>query len=68
MIERSKTADYDGQLDAQCAEVEQAIRESVREAIELHKRLGLPMVEGRDGQVILVPPDKLDPDDEPAVD
>ena len=44
--------------------IEQAMREAVNEAILTHKRLGLPMVEWQDGQIVWVPADKLDLDDE----
>ena len=43
--------------------VEAAIRESVREAALLHKRLGLPMVTWEDGRVVWIPADQIPVDD-----
>ncbi len=37
-----------------------ALREAVREAIEEHKRYGIPLIVWRDGQVKEIPPEELD--------
>jgi hypothetical protein len=50
-------------LHANKLAVEQAMQESVNEAILMHQRLGLPMVEWHDGQVVWVPADQLAVDD-----
>jgi hypothetical protein len=59
MINNSQD-DYANQLKAENLAIEQA----VREAVLLHKRLGLPMVEWHDGQIVWVPADQLDLDDD----
>ncbi len=46
-------------LDAETVAIEQAMREAVDEAVLLHKRLGLPMVEWIDGRIVWTPPDQL---------
>jgi hypothetical protein len=46
-------------LDAEKLAIEAAMREAVNDAVRLHKSLGLPMVEWRDGQVKWVPADQL---------
>ncbi len=46
-------------LRADSAVIEQAIRESVRDAVRLHKRAGQPMVVWRDGRVVWLSPDEL---------
>jgi hypothetical protein len=56
--------DYANELKAEDLAIEQAMREAVNEAIMTRKRLGLPMVEWQDGQIVWVPADKLDLDDE----
>jgi hypothetical protein len=43
--------------------VEAAIRESVREALLTHKRLGLPVVTWQDGKVAWIPADQISVDD-----
>jgi hypothetical protein len=43
-------------LRAEVALIEAALREAAREAVQLHVRLGLPLVEWRNGQVVLVSP------------
>ena len=43
--------------------IEQAMQEAVNEAIVMHQRLGLPMVEWQDGKIVLVPADQLAVDD-----
>jgi hypothetical protein len=52
----------DTQLDAlraDVAAVEVAMREAAQEAVVLHQRLGLPLVEWHEGQIVLVSPDQL---------
>lgn len=46
-------------LRADVAAVEVAMREAAQEAVLLHQRLGLPLVEWHEGQVVLVSPDQL---------
>ncbi len=46
-------------LDAETLAVECAMREAVNDAVIAHKRLGLPMVEWQDGQVVWVPAEAL---------
>jgi hypothetical protein len=58
-----KSAD---RMEAENRAIECAMWEAAKEAILLHKRLGLPMVEWHDGQIVWIPADKLDLDDEPA--
>jgi hypothetical protein len=50
------------QMLAEADAVEAAIRESVREALQMHKRLGLPVVTWQDGKVAWIPADQI-PDD-----
>ena len=50
-------------LDAETLAIEGAMREAVNDAVIAHKRLGLPMVEWRDGQIVWVPADQLVVDD-----
>jgi hypothetical protein len=50
-------------MDANKLVVEQAMQEAVIEAIVMHQRLGLPMVEWQDGKIVLVPADQLAVDD-----
>lgn len=40
--------------------VSQALDEAVRDAVEIHKRSGLPMVDWQDGKVVLVPAEKVE--------
>ena len=40
--------------------VEEAIDEAAREAAILHKKLGLPLVSWRNGQVVHIPPEEID--------
>ena len=40
-----------------------AIQESVREALLMHKRLGLPVVTWQDGKVVWIPADQISIDD-----
>ena len=39
--------------------VEQALTRAVREAMILHKKLGYPMVVGRDGQIMWIQPEDI---------
>jgi hypothetical protein len=39
--------------------VEQAVRESVHEALLMHKRLGNPVAAWRNGQVVWIPADEI---------
>jgi hypothetical protein len=48
------------QLDAHAWAIEIAMQEAVNEAILLHKRLGLPMVEWIDGKIVWTPADQLE--------
>ena len=50
-------------LDANKRVIEQAMQEAVNDAIVLHQRLGLPMVEWQEGKIVLVPADQLAVDD-----
>lgn len=53
----------DAQLDAlraDVAAVEGAMREAANDAVLLHQRLGLPLVEWHEGQIVLVSPDQPD--------
>lgn len=38
----------------------QALNEAARDAVELHKRSGLPMVYSQDGKVVLVPAEEVE--------
>ena len=49
-------------LRADVAAVEMAMREAARDAVLLHQRLGLPLVEWHEGQIVLVSPDQLPTD------
>ncbi len=46
-------------LDANKRVIEQAMQEAANEAVVMHQRLGLPMVEWQDGKIVLVPADQL---------
>jgi hypothetical protein len=48
---------------AEADAVEAAIRESVREALLMHKRLGLPVVTWQDGKVAWIPADQIPVED-----
>jgi len=41
--------------------VTEALRAAARDAIEIHRRAGLPLAVWRDGQVALVPADEIAP-------
>lgn len=42
--------------------IDAALAKSVRDAVLRHKRLGQPIVEWRDGRVVLTPPEEIDAD------
>jgi hypothetical protein len=46
-------------LRAEVALIEAALREAAREAVQLHLRLGLPLVEWHNGQIVLVSPSAI---------
>ncbi len=54
------------QMLAETDAVLSAVRESVREALIRHKRLGLPVVTWQDGHVVWVPADQIPVDEIPA--
>jgi hypothetical protein len=47
------------QLLAQSAAVEAAVRDSVREALLMHQRLGNPVASWKDGAVVWIPPEQI---------
>ena len=65
MIAKSDSEAFSEQ-EADKQAIESAMREAVRDAVIMHKRMGLPMVVWRDGQVVWVPADELVVNDEPA--
>jgi hypothetical protein len=48
------------------AGMEAAMRRGVREALLRHKKLGESIAVWRDGRVVIVPPEEIVVDDEPA--
>jgi hypothetical protein len=52
------------QMLAQADAVDAAIRESVREALLMHKRLGNPVASWEDGRVVWIPADQIPVDDD----
>ncbi len=42
------------------ATIDAALKEAAREALVLHKKLGHPIVEWRDGRVVWTPPDQIE--------
>jgi hypothetical protein len=40
--------------------IDEAMNEAVREAVRLHKRMGLPMAAWQDGKVVWIPPEEID--------
>jgi len=44
--------------------IDEALKEAARDARRLHKALGNPMATWRNGQVVLVPPEDINIDDE----
>ncbi len=63
MTTESRPSDVQ-RLIAESDAVVAAIRASVREAVLKHKREGLPVVDCRDGRVVLVPADEIEIDDD----
>jgi hypothetical protein len=51
-------------------EIEQILRQAVRQALLMHKRAGNPVAGWRDGKVVVIPADEIrvddPPDDEPV--
>jgi hypothetical protein len=45
--------------------VQKALRDSVQDAIRIHKLMGVPIVVWRDGKVVEIPPEEIVLDDEP---
>jgi hypothetical protein len=68
MTDIPQDGDYENRLEAERLAIEQAMREAVTEAVQTHKRLGLPMVEWQNGQIVWVPADQLDLDDDATSD
>ena len=60
--------DYDAetlrQMLADADAVDAAIRESVHEALLMHKRLGNPVASWENGQVVWIPADQIPVDDD----
>jgi hypothetical protein len=47
----------------ECDEViDEAVRSAVRDALRFHKALGNPIAEWRDGRVVWIQPEDIDPD------
>ena len=46
--------------------VEESARQSAREAVLLHKKMGVPIVVMRAGKMVIVPPEEIVVDDEPV--
>lgn len=63
MSSSEQKADGLSELRRESLEIERAMREAVHEAVLQHYRLGLPMVEWRDGKIVWVPPEQLLRDD-----
>ncbi|HTU23869.1 MAG TPA: hypothetical protein VMF30_00640 [Pirellulales bacterium] len=51
------------QILAEGEAVEAAVREAVREALLMHKRLGNPVATWENGQVVWIPADQIPVDD-----
>jgi hypothetical protein len=51
------------QMLADADAVETAVRESVHDALLMHKRLGNPVASWQNGQIIWIPPDQIRVDD-----
>jgi hypothetical protein len=39
--------------------IDEAMNKAVRDAVRLHKRMGLPMAAWQDGKVVWIPPEQL---------
>ena len=48
-----------GELLADSAKVTEAVRQAGRDARLLHKKMGVPLVVWRDGQVVEIPPEEI---------
>ncbi len=62
-IEQNGSRGSDSQRDAIYDDTEKihaALVEGVRDARRWHKRMGLPVVEWRDGQVVWIPAEEID--------
>lgn len=46
--------------------VERALRKAVQDELRIHKAMGNPVPEWRDGKVVWIPPEEIPLDDEPA--
>jgi hypothetical protein len=56
---------YDAEtLRQMLADADAAIRESVREALLMHKRLGNPVASWENGRVVWIPADQISIDDD----
>jgi hypothetical protein len=56
------------QILAEADAVEAAVRESVRDALLMHKRLGNPVATWENGRVVWIPADQISVDDDEPVD
>lgn len=56
--------DDDAEFLAEVEAVEAAVQHAVQEALREHKQAGRPVVEWRDGRVVLVPAEQIDVDDQ----
>ena len=57
-----------GELHQRITEVEAmeaAIQDAVNDALREHKRLGLPIVESREGRAVWIPADEIEIDNRP---
>ena len=54
------------QILAESDAVEAAVREAVREALLMHKRLGNPIATWKDGRVVWIPADQIPVEDTPG--
>ena len=53
------------ELTAWAKSFEDSARLAAREAVLLHKKMGVPIVVMRDGKMVIVPPEEIVVDDEP---
>jgi hypothetical protein len=58
-MDRTREVDIDA-LFEEGTPIDEAMSEAARSAIELHRRMGVPMVVWRDGKVAYVTPEELD--------
>ena len=54
------------ELSAFAKNFEDCARLAAREAVLLHKKMGVPIVVMRDGKMVIVPPEEIVVDDEPV--